>query len=275
MTLKILILLIIVVFAVMFVIGNNILTVSYEKFRLDGITENIKVLQLSDLHKKQFGKGNKRLVKKIKELSPDIIIMSGDMVSRDSEDFDSYESLLDGIKDYRIFACFGNHETDMPAEMLERYLKISDRYGVKMLVNEFAGLGNGLNIAGLAVEREYYRNSDGSYRNLKEYTIADMKKALGEHSFPVVLLAHNPLFFGVYADWGAEIIFSGHVHGGVVRLPFVKGLLSPERKLFPKYSEGTYREKNSVMCVSRGLGKLRLFNPPEIVFAEIEPAHKG
>lgn len=275
MTLKILILLIIAVFAVMFVIGNNILTVSYEKFRLDGITENIKVLQLSDLHKKQFGKGNKRLVKKIKELSPDIIIMSGDMVSRDSVNFDNYESLLDGIKDYRIFACFGNHETDMPAEMLERYLKISDRYGVKMLVNEFAGLGNGLNIAGLAVEREYYRNSDGSYRNLKEYTIADMKKALGEHSFPVVLLAHNPLFFGVYADWGAEIIFSGHVHGGVVRLPFVKGLLSPERKLFPKYSEGTYREKNSVMCVSRGLGKLRLFNPPEIVFAEIEPAHKG
>lgn len=275
MTLKILILLIIAVFAVMFVIGNNILTVSYEKFRLDGITKNIKVLQLSDLHKKQFGKGNKRLIKKIKELSPDIIIMSGDMVSRDSGDFDGYESLLDGIKDYRIFACFGNHETDMPAEMLERYLKISDRYGVKMLVNEFARLKNGLNIAGLAVEREYYRNSDGSYRNLKEYTIADMKKALGEHSFPVVLLAHNPLFFGVYADWGAEIIFSGHVHGGVVRFPFVKGLLSPERKLFPKYSEGTYLEKNSVMCVSRGLGKLRLFNPPEIVFAEIEPAHKG
>lgn len=275
MTLKILILLIIVVFVAMFVIGNNILTVRYEKFRLDGITENIKVLQLSDLHKKQFGKGNKRLVKKIKKLSPDIIIMSGDMVSRDSEDFDSYESLLDGIKDYRIFACFGNHETDMPAEMLERYLKISDRYGVKMLVNEFAGLGNGLNIAGLAVEREYYRNSDGSYRNLKEYTIADMKKALGEHGFPVVLLAHNPLFFGVYADWGAEIIFSGHVHGGVVRFPFVKGLLSPERKLFPKYSEGTYRKKNSVMCVSRGLGKLRLFNPPEIVLAEIEPAYKG
>ena len=274
MTLKILILLIIAVFAVMFVIGNNILTVSYEKFRLDGITKNIKVLQLSDLHKKQFGKGNKRLIKKIKELSPDIIIMSGDMVSRDSGDFDGYESLLDGIKDYRIFACFGNHETDMPAEMLERYLKISDRYGVKMLVNEFARLKNGLNIAGLAVEREYYRNSDGSYRNLKEYTIADMKKALGEHSFPVVLLAHNPLFFGVYADWGAEIIFSGHVHGGVVRFPFVKGLLSPERKLFPKYSEGTYLEKNSVMCVSRGLGKLRLFNPPEIVFAEIEPAHK-
>lgn len=111
MTLKILILLIIAVFAAMFVIGNNILTVRYEKFRLDGITENIKVLQLSDLHKKQFGKGNKRLVKKIKELSPDIIIMSGDMVSRDSEDFDSYESLLDGIKDYKIFACFGNHET--------------------------------------------------------------------------------------------------------------------------------------------------------------------
>ena len=275
MTLKILILLIIAVFAVMFVIGNNILTVSYEKFGLDGITENIKVLQLSDLHKKQFGKGNKRLIKKIKELSPDIIIMSGDMVSRDSGDFDGYESLLDGIKDYRIFACFGNHETDMPAEMLERYLKISDRYGVKTLVNEFARLENGLNIAGLAVEREYYRNSDGSYRNLKEYTIADMKKALGEHSFPVVLLAHNPLFFGVYADWGAEIIFSGHVHGGVVRFPFVKGLLSPERKLFPKYSEGTYRKKNSVMCVSRGLGKLRLFNPPEIVFAEIEPAHKG
>lgn len=271
MTLKILIFLIIAVFIIIFIIGNNILTVRYENFKLDGITESIRILQLSDLHKKQFGKGNKRLIRKIKEQSPDIIIMSGDMVSRDSVNFDNYESLLDGIKDYRIFACFGNHETDMPAEMLESYLKISDRYGVKTLVNEFARLENGLNIAGLAVEREYYRNSDGSYRNLKDYTIAEMEKSLGEHSFPLILLAHNPLFFEVYADWGAEIIFSGHVHGGVVRLPIVKGLLSPERKLFPEYSEGTYSKKNSVMCVSRGLGKLRLFNPPEIVVAEIEP----
>ena len=80
-----------------------------------------------------------------------------------------------------------------------------------------------------------------------------------------VLLAHNPLDFDVHAEWGADVSFGGHIHGGFVRLPVVKGLVSPERKLFPKYKEGVYKIGDSSLVVSRGLGNIRINNPPEIV----------
>ena len=84
-----------------------------------------------------------------------------------------------------------------------------------------------------------------------------------------ILLAHNPNYFPVYARWGADLTFSGHIHGGMIRLPLVGGLLSPETLLFPKYDGGSYQIDDKTMILSRGLGRgsmgLRLFNPPEIV----------
>lgn len=84
-----------------------------------------------------------------------------------------------------------------------------------------------------------------------------------------ILLAHNPNYFPVYARWGADLTFSGHIHGGMIRLPFVGGLLSPETLLFPKYDGGSYQIEDKTMILSRGLGRgsmgLRLFNSPEIV----------
>ena len=80
-----------------------------------------------------------------------------------------------------------------------------------------------------------------------------------------VLLAHNPLDFDVHAEWGADLSLGGHVHGGLVRLPFVQGIFSPERRLMPKYKEGVYRVGDSFLIASRGLGRFRVHNPPEIV----------
>ena len=84
-----------------------------------------------------------------------------------------------------------------------------------------------------------------------------------------ILLSHSPFDFEVFAKWGADLTLSGHVHGGLIRLPFIGGLISPERGLFPKYSEGEYSIDDSKMIVSRGLGgssgiNLRIFNNPEI-----------
>ena len=89
-----------------------------------------------------------------------------------------------------------------------------------------------------------------------------------------VLLAHNPDYFPAYAQWGADLVLSGHVHGGMVRIPWWKGVVSPSIRLFPKYDGGKFEEGNSTMILSRGLGMhtipVRLFNPAEIVVVELE-----
>ena len=84
-----------------------------------------------------------------------------------------------------------------------------------------------------------------------------------------ILLAHNPLYFEEYSKQNIDLILSGHVHGGMVRLPFIGAILSPERKFFPKYSSGVYELNNKKLVVSRGLGHsrpgIRLFNKREII----------
>ena len=95
-------------------------------------------------------------------------------------------------------------------------------------------------------------------------------EAFGEKDGFTLLLAHNPFFCEAYSAWNAELVLCGHVHGGMLRLPFIGGVFSPERRFFPKYSAGSYNVGNMLMFVSRGLGRLRLFNPREVVFLTLK-----
>ena len=83
-----------------------------------------------------------------------------------------------------------------------------------------------------------------------------------------ILIAHNPIYFKNYADWGADLALSGHVHGGIIRLPLLGGVISPAIALFPKYDAGKYEKDGSTMILSRGLGThtihVRMFNPGEV-----------
>ena len=86
------------------------------------------------------------------------------------------------------------------------------------------------------------------------------------------LLAHHPDYFESYAAWGADVVFAGHVHGGMVRIPFWRGVVSPGVRFFPKYDGGIFKEGEATMVLSRGLGMhtipIRLFNPGELIVAE-------
>ena len=99
----------------------------------------------------------------------------------------------------------------------------------------------------------------------------EIREALGEPAEGAyrILLAHNPDYFSAYAQWGADLTLSGHLHGGMVRLPKIGGLISPNWTLFPKYDHGLYTIEEKKMIVSAGLGshtiKLRINNPPELV----------
>lgn len=241
--------------------------------------DGFRILQLSDLHNKKFNKDNEKLINKIIKQNPDIIVITGDMVSSNSSNFDSFFDVINGLSGkYPIYYIFGNHEQRLPIEKQALIIGKLKEYGVKVLNNnsEFINKDDEyIQIYGITQSLVYYNNY---LKNKKTYSYEekDIKRV-----FPVVdkekfniLLSHNPLYFEAYEKWGADLTFSGHVHGGLINIPFVGGLLSPERKLFPKYSGGEYVIDESKLIVSRGLGfstiNLRVFNNPEICLVELK-----
>ncbi|MBP5378368.1 MAG: metallophosphoesterase [Ruminococcus sp.] len=244
-----------------------LLTVRREK-----LGSGIKIVHLSDLHKRCFGKGNSRLCSRVRAENPDIIIFSGDLVSRSVKALGNAEAALRELcKIAPVYMIYGNHEQSIYIEMRDKLEEMFSRNQQIMLKNEHTTVnirGRELKIYGLLDSLEVYKKND-SYRDLDIIDTACVEKLLGKcPDGEVLLIAHNPFFGKAYAEWGAKYTFSGHVHGGIVRL-FGVAMLSPERKLFPKYAKGVYDFGGKKLLVSAGLGKLRLFCPPEIVVYEI------
>lgn len=266
---KIFILLVILFVAYAVIENCFLLVVRHEK-----LGEGVKIIHISDLHKRRFGENNSRLCKKTAKENPDIIIISGDLVSRTETDFSCVEATLKSLCEIApVYMIFGNHEQSLPAECAANFLEAVSKTNAILLRNETASVKINeriINIIGIEPAYTTYKK-DGGYRNLDVVTIEDMYKMAGKKpDGETLLIAHNPLFANAYAELGADYILSGHVHGGAVMIPFTRiGLLSPERKFFPKYAKGIYTIGKSKLLLSGGLGKLRLFNPPEIVVYEI------
>lgn len=224
-----------------------------------------RLVQISDLHKRRFGRDQARLIRKVAALDPDYIVITGDLVSRDETDFTQTGRLLKALGEIApVLTVFGNHETDLPPSLLQEFRQAVRESGAVSINNRMIQIG-GLTFAGLALPPEYYRGGGffGFYGK-KECTAETLRERLGSCPENTVLLAHNPLWFPAYAEWGAALTLSGHVHGGMVRLPVIGGLFSPRRTFFPHYDKGAFRQDSAEMIVSGGLGKLRLFNPPEL-----------
>lgn len=235
---------------------------------------------LADLHGYSFGKGNKRLIKKIDRLAPDFIVAVGDMVNKGENCISSKGfSLLGKLSEkYKIYYSLGNHEQYIrehnPSGWNE-YQTGLQRLGIILLDNSSAKLhqkGSAIKLTGLTVGQEYYLKGKEQPAMTKGY-LNGLLDTKSKTEFQI-LLAHNPLHFENYAAWGADLTIAGHIHGGLVRLPFIGGLLSPQVRFFPKYDAGKYEKNGRHMIVSRGLGShsimFRLFNPPEIVFVQFK-----
>lgn len=232
--------------------------------------EGKKILLLADLHRKKFGKEYCFLLDSVKAASPDFIILAGDLYSRDEKELGGKVRLMKALNDIApTYYAAGNHELDDPELQQALFHKLKS-LGVHTLKNEMAVVCSGgerINIYGLQLPLKYFINKDGSYCHLPVPDGDIISRYLGrpDDSFCNLLIAHNPLFFEAYEQWGADFVFSGHVHGGVVRLPLIGGLFSPERRLFPKYTKGLYKLGNAVMAVTSGLGKVRVNNPSQIM----------
>ncbi len=222
-----------------------------------------RMVMVSDVHKRQFGKGQRRLIAAVKQAKPAYIIITGDLASRTTTDFSATDALLAGLSQIApILMVWGNHELDFAHSERAELRRLLKKYNVKLLENEIIQLGD-VHFAGLSLEIANY-HIDGGFRHLNRCTAGDIRKLLGDCPPHTILLAHNPLFAAAYAAWGADLVLSGHVHGGIVRLPILGGLLSPERRFFPAYAKGRYDLGQTTLIVSGGLAKFRLFNPPEI-----------
>lgn len=265
--------------AVMIIDGNRFRVVEYKLYS-PKVKKEHQYVVLSDLHNKTYGKENKKLLEAIENKQPEGILIAGDILTAKPKK--SYQPAIELIEKlalkYPVFYGMGNHETrlflypEVYGDMGKRYESDLQKCGVRFLRNESIDREDNIRITGLELDRKYYNR----FKKLpmeKEY-LQELLPRRNADNYEI-LLAHNPDYFEEYADWGADLVLSGHVHGGMVRLPFLGGVVSPACKLFPKYDGGRFKQKKSVMILSRGLGMhtipVRIFNPGELVVIKIYP----
>ena len=232
------------------------------------IDKNIKLLVLSDIHDRKI---NKRLVKIIDKIKPDYIIMSGDLIDGNymndkfaMRNIKNIINLFKKLKDQNVYYTFGNHETYLSSEMYKKYKKLIQETNINVLNNKSVSLSDNVRLSGIFYEKKYYNRRNNP---ITSNFIKDKLGTLDDKKYNIIV-NHNPLGPEPFSDYGYDMMISGHVHGGIIRIPFA--LLSPEFKFFPKYSNGLYNIKNMKLIVSRGIGfskviPFRLNNPGHIM----------
>lgn len=260
---------------------NSSLTVSQYDIPLCGLPEEFdgcRIVHLSDLHNKRFGKWQKRLLACVLACRPDYIMLTGDLADKrrtHDERFLPARELCEGlVKIAPVFAAMGNHETEK--NRVEKMTAVLETCGATVLIDKTALLyKNGVSLpviglADIAVSTERFGNHQGSFTHCT--VLKDLYHETGEGC--AILLSHRPHLVPIYRAAGVPLVLSGHAHGGQIRLPFIGGLLAPEQGLFPKYTSGVHRLGAVTMVISRGLGNslfpFRIFNRPEVVCLQLK-----
>ena len=241
------------------------------------------IVFLTDLHNKEFGEENSRLLETVRKVKPDAVLFGGDgmVAKRGNSDVRIPLALLTELaKEFPVYCGNGNHESRMLwkseiyGETYENYRTALENAGIRYLSNEAADLDSDIRVYGLDLPKIAYLPRSG------EIPEGLLKETMGEpdpEKF-CLLLAHSPLFFEEYAAWGADLTLSGHFHGGTIRLPLVGGVMTPQYQFFYPRCAGYFellgkgREK-SRMIVGRGLGthsiNIRLNDKPQVVVVRL------
>ncbi len=246
-----------------------------------------KFLVLSDLHNTSYGKENTKLLETIYKEHPDLILIAGDMlVGKTNQDTAVAQRLVERLAEIcPVYYANGNHEyrmkiypeiygdtfTEYKAALVEKGVTFLENTSEKIVLD-----GVEITLSGLEIDKKYY-----SKRKRYSYPLKEMKQQIGESDQKSyqILLAHNPMYMSTYLKWKADLILSGHLHGGVVRIPGVGGVITPQFKLFPHYS-GEHRKKEKTdVVVSRGLGthtiKIRFLNTAELIVLHMNGGTDG
>lgn len=224
--------------------------------------EDFHIVQLSDLHGSEFGKDNRLLVERVRALEPDIIAITGDMADN-AGNVHVFDTLLEGLRGIApIYYVSGNHEWG--GRCMPQVRELLEKHGVEYLSNEYMPIyrsGEKIIIAGT-------EDAFGPADMIKPHELIEKLREDYPDSF-TMLLGHRNLWIEDYPSLPVDLILSGHAHGGIIRLPFVGGLLSVKHELFAEYEKGLYQGENYTLAVSCGLGNSikipRMFNRPELV----------
>ena len=228
--------------------------------------EGCRIIHISDLHGMSFGRDNRRLAELIREERPDIIAFTGD-IAGDGGDLSAVEALLRNIEGLcPSYYVNGNHEwADGCVEEIEALM---ESYGVRCLSNEIELLYRGEDSIVIVGAED----PNGRADMMTPWELSLQAGELYSGKF-MLWLAHRNDYIKMYEDIGTDLILCGHAHGGIVRLPFVGGLLNVNRSFGAEYESGIYSSPHYIMEVSRGLGNSipipRLFNRPELVLIEL------
>ena len=237
----------------------------------DGVT----IAHISDLHNTEFGQQQERLLQKLVVAAPDLIAITGDLL-------DSYHPKVKVALEFinganaidPVYYVTGNHESRLP-ELYAQLREQMESAGVVVLDNKAVTLEYGSSIIRvLGVDDPTFSAESDQYEDNEQVISAQLDVLLDDQSAYTILLSHRPELFDVYHEAGIDLVLCGHAHGGQVRLPFIGALFAPNQGFFPEYTAGLYRQGDTQMVVSRGLGNssfpIRINNPPELVVITLQ-----
>ena len=242
-------------------------TYTVESLDLPNSFDGFRIAHVSDLHNAEFGDNNGKLLTMLQEAQPDIIAITGDLI--DSRRTNISVALKFAEEAVKIAPCYyvpGNHEARIAEyDVLRSGL---EKLGVVVLQNENTTMeisGEKITVAGVldpSFETDYLLGDSETV--MKDY----LQSTVTEDAY-TLLLSHRPELLQAYADYGIELVLSGHAHGGQFRLPLAGGLIAPNQGFFPEYDAGLFTQGNTNMIVSRGIGNsafpFRFNNPPEVI----------
>ena len=245
------------------------------------LEDSVRIVQLTDLHNSEFGDGNEELIDLVEAQHPDLIFVTGDLLNSDEERMDIAVSLLERLNVIApVYFSYGNHEKEYEERYGEDIQALFEQTGTKVLEFGYEDItvkGQALRIGGLygyCVPAEFLETGEADPQEcafLSDFQDTDRY---------TILLCHMPHCWvendGI-SSWDIDCVFSGHIHGGQIKLPFIGGLYAPDQGFFPEWTDGLFysKDQNKVMVLSRGLGSTeqipRWNNVPEVVTVDLEP----
>lgn len=248
--------------------------------RLPESFSGFRIAQISDLHNVEFGKNNQRLLKKLAQAEPDIIVITGDLIdSGDTNVQIASDFCKEAVKIAPVYYISGNHDVwaeEFPLlcdELLKTGVCILKDASEKIYIDN-----DSIQLIGIQDPEWYQNDPEKSQPNYDTNEIDVLVADLMQEDQYTILLSHRPEFFSEYIQSGVDLVFTGHAHGGQIRIPFIGGIYAPYQGFFPEYDSGIYTKDSTAMVVSRGLGNgtiiPRVNNRPEIVIVELKSTKK-
>ncbi len=238
----------------------------FESEKVPDSFDGFRITQVSDLHDALFGEQQGKLVEKVAATNPDVILITGDVIDSNRYNLEqSLQAVRQFVKIAEVYYVIGNHEvaTNQVQEIYDALTAI----GVHVMPNTSTILergGESISIIGI----------EDPLNGLETQNMLSTALVGVDQEKLTVLLAHRPEKFNTYVANNMDLVFSGHAHGGQIRLPFVGGLVAPGQGFLPKYTAGTFEDGETTMYVSRGLGNstvpFRIFNLPQLVVVELK-----